>query len=63
MSASAANHIAVSWRDRVVVARFEIAAAAVILADILGQRSAQETDFKRLALCLQRLRALQEMRA
>lgn len=50
------------WRDRVAIARHEIAAAAVIVSDVLECRAAQPPDFERLALSLARLRALMEDR-
>ncbi|MEQ1579173.1 MAG: hypothetical protein ABL964_01135 [Steroidobacteraceae bacterium] len=61
MSTPSANVNSWSWRDRVVIARFEIMAAAMVVADILARRDATEADFDRLVLCLQRLRALQEV--
>lgn len=53
----------IPWRDRVVIARHEISCAIVILADLLAGRPATETDSARLTLCLQRLRAVSEVRS
>lgn len=51
----------IPWRDRVAIARHEVAAAAIIAADILDRRDASPPDFDRLALALQRLRVLTEL--
>jgi len=48
------------WQDRLAIARHEMTVVALIIADILDKRAAEEIDFSRLALALMRLRALME---
>lgn len=48
------------WHHCATVAKHEILCAAIIIADILDRRDAGEPDWQRLALALQRLRALTE---
>lgn len=51
------------WRDRVTIGQHELTASAIILAGILDQHSATESDWSRLILALHRLRALAEIPA
>ena len=49
------------WRDRVDIARAELAATIVILSDILDGRAIGEEHLERALLARRRLRALLEI--
>ncbi len=51
------------WRDRVEIAKHEITCAAIVISDFIERKNATEDHFARLTLCLQRLRALSEVRS